>query len=96
MEEGEDGDACAANLDKRFGFSKELTSRLDVDELVGRGHFAYTCSARFKKGVQWLLRSYQKQRLIFLYLQSCTDQVIRCDDVSCTCSGGACSVEHVG
>ncbi|KAG6571991.1 CDPK-related protein kinase, partial [Cucurbita argyrosperma subsp. sororia] len=37
-------------LDKRFGFSKEFTSRLEVGEEVGRGHFGYTCSARFKKG----------------------------------------------
>ncbi|KAB1207121.1 CDPK-related protein kinase [Morella rubra] len=37
-------------LDKRFGFSKELTSRFEVGEEVGRGHFGYTCSARFKKG----------------------------------------------
>jgi len=46
-EEGEEG---AADLDKRFGFSKEFTSRLEVGEEVGRGHFGYTCSARFKKG----------------------------------------------
>ena len=26
----------------------------------------------------------------------CTDQVIGCDDVSCTWLGGACSAEHVG
>ncbi|XP_054795999.1 CDPK-related kinase 5-like [Prosopis cineraria] len=44
-EEGDDVD-----LDKRFGFSKEFTSRLEVGEEVGRGHFGYTCSARFKKG----------------------------------------------
>ena len=25
-------------------------SRLEVGEEVGRGHFGYTCSARFKKG----------------------------------------------
>ncbi|KAK8562923.1 hypothetical protein V6N13_018527 [Hibiscus sabdariffa] len=37
-------------LDKRFGFSKELRSRLEVGEEVGRGHFGYTCSAKFKKG----------------------------------------------
>ncbi|KAL9327439.1 hypothetical protein ACSQ67_008084 [Phaseolus vulgaris] len=49
-EEGEDGDGGAADLDKRFGFSKEFTSRLEVGEEVGRGHFGYTCSARFKKG----------------------------------------------
>ncbi|KAH1243151.1 CDPK-related protein kinase [Glycine max] len=46
-EEGEEG---AADLDKRFGFSKEFTSRLEVGEEVGRGHFGYTCSAKFKKG----------------------------------------------
>ncbi|RDY14836.1 CDPK-related kinase 5, partial [Mucuna pruriens] len=49
-EEGEDGGGDAADLDKRFGFSKEFTSRLEVGEEVGRGHFGYTCSARFKKG----------------------------------------------
>ncbi|KAF8034178.1 hypothetical protein BT93_C0452 [Corymbia citriodora subsp. variegata] len=37
-------------LDKRFGFSKELTSRLEVGDEVGRGHFGYTCSAKFRKG----------------------------------------------
>lgn len=47
-EEGEGGDG--ADLDKRFGFSKEFTSRLEVGEEVGRGHFGYTRSARFKKG----------------------------------------------
>ncbi|XP_057718217.1 CDPK-related kinase 5-like [Arachis stenosperma] len=50
-EEGEeDGGGGAADLDKRFGFSKEFTSRLEVGEEVGRGHFGYTCSARYKKG----------------------------------------------
>ncbi|XP_028777100.1 CDPK-related kinase 5 [Neltuma alba] len=47
-EEGEEEES--RDLDKRFGFSKELTSRLEVGEEVGRGHFGYTCSARFKKG----------------------------------------------
>lgn len=37
-------------MDKRFGFSKEFMSRLEVGEEVGRGHFGYTCSAKFKKG----------------------------------------------
>lgn len=47
----EEGDEeSGIELDKRFGFSKELTSRLEVGEEVGRGHFGYTCSARFKKG----------------------------------------------
>ncbi|KAJ7967428.1 CDPK-related kinase [Quillaja saponaria] len=40
----------AVNLDKRFGFSKEFTSRLEVSKEVGRGHFGYTCSAMYKKG----------------------------------------------
>ncbi|KAL9417955.1 hypothetical protein AB3S75_040870 [Citrus x aurantiifolia] len=40
----------APELDKRFGFSKEVTSRLEVGEEVGRGHFGYTCTARYKKG----------------------------------------------
>lgn len=48
-EEGEE-DAGAADLDKRFGFSKEFSSRLEIGEEVGRGHFGYTCSATFKKG----------------------------------------------
>lgn len=47
-EEGEEGGRV--ELDKRFGFSKELTSRLEVGDEVGRGHFGYTCSARFRKG----------------------------------------------
>ncbi|KAL6211664.1 hypothetical protein ACLB2K_016887 [Fragaria x ananassa] len=47
-EDGEDEDGV--DLDKRFGFSKELTSRLEVGDEVGRGHFGYTCSAVFKNG----------------------------------------------
>lgn len=45
-EEDEDG----VELDKRFGFSKELRTKLEIGEEVGRGHFGYTCSAKFKKG----------------------------------------------
>ncbi|KAG2315901.1 hypothetical protein Bca4012_066749 [Brassica carinata] len=37
-------------LDKRFGYSKELQSRMELGEEIGRGHFGYTCSAKFKKG----------------------------------------------
>ncbi|XWS54829.1 hypothetical protein CRYUN_Cryun10bG0122900 [Craigia yunnanensis] len=48
--EGEDEEEGGVELDKRFGFSKELRSRLEVGEEVGRGHFGYTCSAKFKKG----------------------------------------------
>lgn len=39
-----------AGLDKNFGFSKHLASKYELGEEVGRGHFGYTCSARFKKG----------------------------------------------
>ncbi|KAH8510829.1 hypothetical protein Peur_052474 [Populus x canadensis] len=48
--EEDDDNEEAVELDKRFGFSKEFTSRLEVGEEVGRGHFGYTCSAKFKKG----------------------------------------------
>ena len=48
--EGEEEEAAAGSLDKSFGFSKQFTSRYEVGEEVGRGHFGYTCSARFKKG----------------------------------------------
>ncbi|KAH7575198.1 hypothetical protein JRO89_XS02G0061400 [Xanthoceras sorbifolium] len=41
----------AVELDKRFGFSRELTSMLEVGEEVGRGHFGYTCCGRYKKGI---------------------------------------------
>ncbi|CAN8258813.1 unnamed protein product [Cochlearia groenlandica] len=37
-------------LDKRFGFSKELQSKIELGEEIGRGHFGYTCSAKYKKG----------------------------------------------
>ncbi|XP_019424037.1 PREDICTED: CDPK-related kinase 5-like isoform X1 [Lupinus angustifolius] len=47
--EGEEN-AGGGDLDKRFGFSKEFSSKLEIGEEVGRGHFGYTCSARFKKG----------------------------------------------
>ncbi|CAN1278434.1 CDPK-related protein kinase [Linum perenne] len=47
-EDEEEGEGV--ELDRRFGFSKELRSKLEVGEEVGRGHFGYTCSARFRKG----------------------------------------------
>jgi len=73
-EEGEDGGGAAADLDKRFGFSKEFTSRLEVGEEVGRGHFGYTCSARFKKGElkgqQVAVKVIPKSKVNFFYVQS--------------------------
>ncbi|CAL0312110.1 unnamed protein product [Lupinus luteus] len=46
----EEGEEDAGDLDKRFGFSKEFSNRLEIGEEVGKGHFGYTYSARFKKG----------------------------------------------
>ncbi|XP_022928087.1 CDPK-related kinase 5-like isoform X1 [Cucurbita moschata] len=40
----------ATGLDKNFGFPKHFASKYEVGEEVGRGHFGYTCAARFKKG----------------------------------------------
>ncbi|GMI88221.1 CDPK-related kinase [Hibiscus trionum] len=48
--EGDEEEEGGVELDKRFGFSKELMSKLEIGEEVGRGHFGYTCSAKFKKG----------------------------------------------
>ncbi|KAH0660481.1 hypothetical protein KY289_029229 [Solanum tuberosum] len=39
-----------ANLDKRFGFSKQFASKYEIGEEMGRGHFGYTCSAIVKIG----------------------------------------------
>ncbi|KAK4340257.1 hypothetical protein RND71_041719 [Anisodus tanguticus] len=46
--EGEESEG--ANLDRSFGFSKQFTSKYEIGEEVGRGHFGYTCSAIVKKG----------------------------------------------
>ncbi|XP_015076220.1 CDPK-related kinase 5-like [Solanum pennellii] len=37
-------------LDKSFGFSKNFENKYELGEEVGRGHFGYTCKAKFKKG----------------------------------------------
>ncbi|XP_010558347.1 PREDICTED: CDPK-related kinase 5-like [Tarenaya hassleriana] len=37
-------------LDKNFGFSKNFSSKYELGDEVGRGHFGYTCAAKFKKG----------------------------------------------
>lgn len=47
----EDGEVVVGTgLDKNFGFFKGFESKYEVGEEVGRGHFGYTCSAKFKKG----------------------------------------------
>ncbi|CAA0840933.1 CDPK-related kinase 5 [Striga hermonthica] len=40
----------SAGLDKSFGFSKKFYDKYELGEEVGRGHFGYTCRAKFKKG----------------------------------------------
>ncbi|KAJ0229764.1 CDPK-related kinase 8 [Hirschfeldia incana] len=45
QEEGEE-----VGLDKRFGFAKDFQSRVELGDEIGRGHFGYTCSAKFKRG----------------------------------------------
>ncbi|CAM8985747.1 unnamed protein product [Rhodiola kirilowii] len=39
-----------AGLVKSFGFSKNFGNKYELGDEVGRGHFGYTCVARFKKG----------------------------------------------
>lgn len=39
-----------SGLDKSFGFSKHFGNKYELGEEVGRGHFGYTCKAKFKKG----------------------------------------------
>lgn len=47
--EGSEAEVCAG-LDKSFGFSKHFATKYELGEEVGRGHFGYTCAAKFKKG----------------------------------------------
>ncbi|PIN19125.1 Ca2+/calmodulin-dependent protein kinase, EF-Hand protein superfamily [Handroanthus impetiginosus] len=42
--------AGGTGLDKSFGFSKNFYNKYELGEEVGRGHFGYTCRAKFKKG----------------------------------------------
>ncbi|KAJ4890233.1 CDPK-related kinase 5 [Raphanus sativus] len=44
----EDGEGVG--LDKSFGFTKGFSSKYELGDEVGRGHFGYTCAAKFKKG----------------------------------------------
>ncbi|KAI7750828.1 hypothetical protein M8C21_028090 [Ambrosia artemisiifolia] len=47
--EGDEVDGVSG-LDKSFGFLKNFGGKFEVGEEVGRGHFGYTCKAKFKKG----------------------------------------------
>uniref|UniRef100_A0A2C9UR16 non-specific serine/threonine protein kinase n=1 Tax=Manihot esculenta TaxID=3983 RepID=A0A2C9UR16_MANES len=46
----EGSEAEGTGLDKSFGFSKHFGSKYELGDEVGRGHFGYTCQAKFKKG----------------------------------------------
>ncbi|KAF3626751.1 CDPK-related kinase 4 [Capsicum annuum] len=46
-DEGGEGER---QLDKSFGYPKNLTSKYDLGKEVGRGHFGHTCMAKGKKG----------------------------------------------
>lgn len=53
--EGSDRDAGEAGsgrleLDKSFGYPNNFESKYEMGEEIGRGHFGYTCKAKFKKG----------------------------------------------
>ncbi|KAJ4978403.1 hypothetical protein NE237_009183 [Protea cynaroides] len=45
-----EGSECEVGLDKNFGYSKQVSTKYELGEEVGRGHFGYTCSAKGKKG----------------------------------------------
>lgn len=47
---GGGGGNGGGGLDKSFGFSKHFGSKFELGDEVGRGHFGYTCAAKFKKG----------------------------------------------
>ncbi|GAB4848950.1 hypothetical protein Ancab_003764 [Ancistrocladus abbreviatus] len=49
-EGNESSEGTVAGLDKSFGFSKQFSSKYEVGEEVGRGHFGYTRVAVVKKG----------------------------------------------
>ncbi|KFK34304.1 hypothetical protein AALP_AA5G127600 [Arabis alpina] len=48
--EGSEAEGGGVGLDKSFGFSKSFSSKYELGDEVGRGHFGYTCAAKFKKG----------------------------------------------
>lgn len=47
--EGGGGEA-ERQLDKNFGYSKNLAAKFDIGKEVGRGHFGHTCWAKGRKG----------------------------------------------
>ncbi|URD92070.1 Calcium calmodulin-dependent serine threonine-protein kinase [Musa troglodytarum] len=45
-----EGSEVELGLDKNFGFLKQIFSKFELGEEIGRGHFGYTCTAKAKKG----------------------------------------------
>lgn len=70
IEEGSEGGDVVAMLDKNFGFSKHFGNKYDVGGEIGRGHFGYTCAAKFKKGdmkgQQVAVKVISKAKVLFL------------------------------
>ncbi|GAA0157387.1 non-receptor serine/threonine protein kinase [Lithospermum erythrorhizon] len=46
----EDSDEGGRNLDKSFGYGRNLGAKYELGKEVGRGHFGHTCWAKGKKG----------------------------------------------
>lgn len=46
----DEGGESERQLDKSFGYPKNLTSKYELGKEVGRGHFGHTCWAKGKKG----------------------------------------------
>ncbi|KAJ4956304.1 hypothetical protein NE237_013087 [Protea cynaroides] len=44
-----EGSECEVGLDKNFRYSKQVLTKYELGEEVGRGHFGYTCSAKGKE-----------------------------------------------
>lgn len=44
------GEGGERQLDKSFGYSKNIAARFELGKEVGRGHFGHTCWAKGKKG----------------------------------------------
>ncbi|KAK6936626.1 Protein kinase domain [Dillenia turbinata] len=48
--EDEGGEEGERELDKKFGYAKNLAAKYELGKEVGRGHFGHTCWAKGKKG----------------------------------------------
>lgn len=60
IDEGREDDLL---LSKNFGYLKDLHSNYELGDVVGRGHFGYTCSAKMKKGEEVAVKVIPKGKL---------------------------------